>query len=75
MTETYIRQTIFPNKTFSFKDEEQISDYCIEAVNDMAYAGIISGKGSNKFCPKDGLTRAEAATLISNTMDYIQGGV
>ena len=65
----------FPNKTFSFKDEEQISDYCIEAVNDMAYAGIISGKGSNKFCPKDGLTRAEAATLISNTMDYIQGGI
>ena len=62
----------FPNKTFSFKDGEEISDYCIEAVNDMAYAGIISGKGSNKFYPGDTMTRAEAAALISNTIDYIQ---
>ena len=62
----------FPNKTFSFKDGEEISDYCIEAVNDMAYAGIISGKGSNKFYPLDTMTRAEAAALISNTIDYIQ---
>lgn len=64
----------FPNKTFSFKDGDQISDYCLEAVNDMAYAGIVSGKGSNKFYPKDVMTRAEAAALISNTIDYIQGG-
>jgi hypothetical protein len=65
----------FQNKTYTFKDGDEISDYCIEAVNDMAYTGIVLGKGSNRFVPKGNMTRAEAVTLISNSIDYIQGGV
>lgn len=70
----YIKNHIsFPNKAFFFKDNSDISDYCREAVNDMAYAGIVSGTGSNRFNPKSIMTRAEAVTLISNTLDYMGG--
>jgi len=51
-------------KTLSFADEKQISDYAKEAVGIMSAMGIINGRENNSFCPKELLTRAEAAKVI-----------
>lgn len=48
----------------SFADYDMISDYAKEAVRDLAAIGAISGMGDGKFCPKNDITRAEAAVLI-----------
>lgn len=51
-----------------FDDSEQIVDYAKTAVEALAAAGIINGKGDNKFYPNDALSRAEAAVLIYNAL-------
>jgi len=57
------------NETFSvssdkFTDDANISDYAKEAVYAMKEAGILVGS-NGKFNPKNALTRAEAAKVIS----------
>ncbi len=48
----------------SFSDYESIASYAIEPVEEMQKAGIFSGKGNNRFAPKDFATRAEAAKIV-----------
>ncbi len=52
------------SQTKTFSDDSSISQWAKEAVYTLAGAGVVSGKGNNMFCPKDNLTRAEAAKII-----------
>lgn len=47
----------------SFTDENEISDYALEAVKNLAASGIIIGN-NGRFNPKNNITRAEAATML-----------
>ena len=38
------------------------------AVLDLADAGVINGCGSNRYCPSQGLTRGQLATLLSRAL-------
>lgn len=57
------------DKTLSFKDASDISDYAKEYVGLSASLGIINGreeKGSIFFAPKENATRAHAAKMLYN---------
>ena len=54
----------------TFADFEEISDYAKDAVAGMSGIGIISGYDGN-FMPNNNITRAEAATMIARTMNFI----
>lgn len=49
-----------------FNDSNLISDYALDSVKEVHYAGIISGKDNYMFAPKENATRAESATIIYN---------
>ncbi len=53
------------NATAVFTDDQNIASYAKEAVTAMQRGGILGGKESNRFAPKDNATRAEAAKMIS----------
>ena len=48
----------------TFSDAGSISGYAVSGVQRMVACGILNGAGG-KFFPKNGLTRAEAAKVIS----------
>lgn len=54
-----------------FADEEEISGYAKNAVLSLAHGGIINGS-DGKFNPKNNLTRAEAAALLSRISQVIE---
>lgn len=56
-----------------FYDADMISDYAVESVAALYQNGLISGMGNNCFEAKKSATRAEAAAMICNIMDY-EGG-
>lgn len=59
------------NKTdIKFADSDMIYDYASEAVSSLCSAGIITGYDDGKFHPLDNATRAEAAKLLFNTLQY-----
>ena len=47
-----------------FADDADISDYAKSAVENMRALGIISGYADGTFCPKNSITRAEAAKIL-----------
>jgi len=49
-----------------FSDNDEISDYAVQAVYSMKEKGVIQGKGNNRFDPHGIATRAEAAQIIYN---------
>lgn len=51
-------------RTKPFADDSSISDWAKNAIYTLSEGGVVSGKGGNMFCPKDNLTRAEAAKII-----------
>lgn len=53
------------SSTFTDVDDS----YAKDALNDAIKAGIISGKGNNKIEPKSKATRAEALTIVLNTLN------
>lgn len=55
---------------FTFADDSEISGYAKAAVYKLYAAKIISGMGNNQFVPKGNCTRAQAAVLIYNMMNY-----
>jgi hypothetical protein len=52
-------------RTFTDIDDS----YAKDALNDAVKAGVISGKGNNKIEPKSKATRAEALTIVLNTLN------
>lgn len=54
----------------SFNDSNKISDYAVQAVAKLGGKKIVNGDDDNNFNPIDMLSRAEAAQLIYNCMEY-----
>ncbi len=48
-----------------FSDTDQIASYAVEAVGEMALAGIINGNGDGTFAPQANATRAQSAKMIA----------
>lgn len=55
----------------TFSDSGDISDYAGEAVGSLAAAGLVKGTGRNRFAPLECATRAQAAVMISNVLDFL----
>lgn len=58
------------NKPFS--DHGKISEYAKEAVLQATTLGIIKGKTSTAFTPKDKTTRAESAVMLYRLLDTLE---
>ncbi len=58
-------------EALTFADDTEISGYAKASVSIMQRAGIISGKGGNRFAPADNATRAEAAKIITVQMQVM----
>ncbi|HBS47509.1 MAG TPA: hypothetical protein DEA91_29135 [Paenibacillus sp.] len=55
-----------------FADQNQISDYASSAVIEAAEKGLIKGKTETTFAPQDAATRAEAAMMIKQILQYLK---
>ena len=55
---------------FKFADSDSISDWALKFVNALRESDIIDGVGGNYFAPKDPVTRAQAAKIISSLLSY-----
>lgn len=56
------------NPTVTFSDRSSIRSDAVCCVNALASKGYISGHNNGKFEPRGSLTRAEAATIVANTI-------
>ena len=55
-----------------FKDEDQISKECRGSVALLTQLKVVSGTVTNEFTPKANVTRAIAATMVSNALAYLE---
>ncbi|KTD86803.1 hypothetical protein UQ64_15325 [Paenibacillus etheri] len=55
-----------------FADQDRISDYATHAVTEAASKGLIKGKTETNFAPQDAATRAEAAVMIKQVLQYLK---
>ncbi|NQX67241.1 discoidin domain-containing protein [Paenibacillus alba] len=55
-----------------FADQDKLSDYARSAVAEAADQGLVHGKTATNFAPQDAATRAEAAVLIKQAMQYLK---
>ncbi|WP_168735946.1 family 43 glycosylhydrolase [Cohnella fermenti] len=54
-----------------FADRSDIAAYAADSVSAMQGAGIINGKGNDRFAPKDHASRAEAAKIIYSLFNLL----
>lgn len=62
------------NRKVSYVDANTIADYAIEPVGIVTSLGIVGGRtvnGKQLFAPTENATRAQAATMIYNMLDYL----
>ncbi|REE66649.1 chitodextrinase [Paenibacillus taihuensis] len=55
-----------------FADEKDIPAWAKSSVAFVEHAGIVKGKGDNRFAPGDHATRAEAVTVLLNMLALAQ---
>lgn len=55
-----------------FKDKDKMSKAYISDILKVQNLKLVSGKGNNKFFPKDKLTRAEAIAVVNNLLAIIK---
>lgn len=55
----------------SFADADSISDYAKDGVKSCQLAGLVNGRGDNKFEPRGGATRAELAVMIQRFLGLL----
>lgn len=60
-------------ENINFKDEADISEYAVWPIDVLYTAGLISGDDMQRFAPRSGLTRAEAAAMTAR-FNRIFGG-
>lgn len=60
-------------RNVDISDEREIADYAKEAVEALYACEILNGVGDGRFAPKDNMTRAQAAVIISNFLDRLEG--
>ncbi|PSL48590.1 S-layer family protein [Salsuginibacillus halophilus] len=61
-----------PQETASFADA--VGHWAQDTIENLAGSGIINGYDSDTFAPNDAVTRAEFATLLSDTLHYMDHG-
>lgn len=54
-----------------FNDEDEMSDYAKDAIDKLVRLGVLDGFADGSFKPKDALTRAQAAKIISLVRELI----
>ena len=59
------------NFDIAFDDKDEIADYAADSIKNMVFQGILNGKSTALFCPKDNIMRVEAAAIISRMLDKI----
>lgn len=59
--------------SLDFKDASSISSYAKQAVGTLTAIGAINGMGDGTFAPKGYVTRAQAAKVVYEMMQYIGG--
>ncbi len=57
----------------SFVDNADIAEYAVNAVANLNSLKIVNGNDTGLFMAKDNLSRAQAAVLINNVLNYIAG--
>lgn len=55
----------------AFADASSISGYAADGVTACQKAGLVNGKGGNKFDPQGGATRAEVAVIIQRLLSAL----
>lgn len=55
-----------------FSDKDEIAEYAKEAVTALRTANVISGFDDGTFRPNNGITRAEAAVIISRLISFFE---
>lgn len=69
----YMKKTYnFESSEKIYSDDEFISDYARESVYAFSDAAIIRGVGNGLFEPDKKLTRAQAAVILINVLDYME---
>ncbi|PRO65886.1 pullulanase [Alkalicoccus urumqiensis] len=53
----------------SFADADALSDWVREEIGKAQEAGLVNGRGNNRFHPKQPATRAEAAQMLYHLLD------
>ncbi len=53
----------------SFEDGERVADYARNSVAACVKAGIVTGRNGKLLAPKDNITRAEAASMITRLLE------
>ncbi|WP_082350910.1 S-layer homology domain-containing protein [Paenibacillus xylanivorans] len=56
------------NAATRFGDDKKIAAWARGAVLYVQQAGLMQGKGNNQFAPQDKTTRAEAVTVLLNSL-------
>lgn len=60
-------------ETADFADINEISEYALASVRNLAGLGIINGMGDGRFAPKSNATRAQAAVMLYNAIGHREG--
>lgn len=60
------------SSSLTFNDSNEIADYAVSAVAKMNYNKIMNGMDNNLFAPKGTTTRAQAAVVIYNLLNYYE---
>lgn len=60
-------------KGAAFADKADISLWALESITALTGEGVLSGKDNGNFCPKDFMTRAEAAKVIYYSLKLMGG--
>ncbi|MCI8332256.1 MAG: peptidoglycan DD-metalloendopeptidase family protein [Clostridiales bacterium] len=55
-----------------FADEEDMSSWAVDAIYKAQQAGLMTGRGENRFVPQDYATRAEVATVLLKVQDSVR---
>lgn len=60
------------SSSLKFDDSYEIADYALSAVAKVNYNGIMNGMSDKLFAPLGNTTRAQAAVVIYNLLNYYQ---
>lgn len=71
--EKFSEQKLASSENIQFADNDMIADYASAAVLILRGNGIVSGKDENRFEPALNMNRAEAAQLMMNTYEFMEG--
>lgn len=68
-----LKNVSLPTEENRFEDDDSISPWASAGVYALKHANILSGRDGNMFCPKEPLTRAEAAKIVYKAISLTGG--